>query len=294
MKHTKLDVPANPAWADELADQGYCIIPNVLPKATINNLAMDLSPSFEATPVSQGPFYGDGTKRFGGVLSRSEHAVSLIQCPQILSLVESALSPWCDYFQLNLTQGIEILPGSCAQPPHRDQDMWGGQKGLIEYLVNVMWPFTPYTKENGATIIWPESHKAQDMTLFPEDDPIYAEAGPGDAIVFLGSVQHSGGANTTKLSRRGLIVSYSLGWLKPYELQTLVYPPEIARHFSPELAALIGYRVHKPNLGHVHGACPSQLLLDKQNGLERAIDYLKPEHEMLIEMWRDDMLEVGA
>ena len=39
-----------------------------------------------------------------------------------------------------------------------------------------------------------------------------------------------------------MIVSYALGWLKPYENQWLAYPPEGARRFSRDLAALVGYR----------------------------------------------------
>ncbi|GLV23869.1 hypothetical protein TomTYG45_03110 [Sphingobium sp. TomTYG45] len=54
------------------------------------------------------------------------------------------LSPWCDRIQLNTTQAIAVHPGAPAQLPHRDQDMWRGPVGEIEYLVNVMWPLTPF------------------------------------------------------------------------------------------------------------------------------------------------------
>jgi Phytanoyl-CoA dioxygenase (PhyH) len=295
MKHEVISAAPSDAsvWVDRLNDQGFCIIPDLVAPDLVRDLAADLAPIFEATPVSVGPFYGDGTKRVGGLLNHSAHAAPFIQHPLILDIMDKVLGPWCDSYQLNLTQAIEILPGSPAQPPHRDQEMWGGEKGLVEYLVNVMWPFTPYTKDNGATLIWPGTHKSSDITEFPEVDPAYGEGDPGSAIVFLGSVQHSGGANTTSFSRRGMIVSYSLGWLKPYELQTLVYPPAIARTFSPALAKLIGYQMHRPNLGSVNGRCPSALLADDRHGGE-AIDYLKPEHEMLIRMWRDDLLDVGA
>jgi hypothetical protein len=57
-----------------------------------------------------------------------------------------------------------------------------------------------------------------------------------------------------------MIVSYCLGWLKPYENQRLTYPPEIAKTFSSELAALVGYRQRRPNFGYVDGRCPSMLL----------------------------------
>src|SRR3546814_4276017 len=52
-----------------------------------------------------------------------------------------------------------IHPGALAQYPHRDQDMWQGPKGEVEYLLNVIWPLSPFTAENGATRLWPHSHR---------------------------------------------------------------------------------------------------------------------------------------
>ncbi len=55
---------------------------------------------------------------------------------------------------------------------------------------------------------------------------------PGAALLFLGSTLHAGGPNRTSLPRRGIIISYCLGWLKPYELPWLAYPPDVARNFG--------------------------------------------------------------
>ena len=85
------------------------------------------------------------------------------------------------------------------------------------------------------------------------------------------------GGNASNDIRRGAIVSYCLGWLKPYENQWLAYPPHIARTFSPELAALVGYRQHRPNLGNYEGQCPSVLLEDKVPERLAATDALRPD-----------------
>ena len=90
----------------------------------------------------------------------------------------------------------------------------------------------------------------------------------------------------SRAPRRGVIVSYCLGWLKPFELQWLVYPPEVARHFSPELAALVGYAQHRPNLGNVEGQCPSVLLQDVVPAHLGAIDALRPDQQALAETYR--------
>ena len=188
-----------------------------------------------------------------------------------------ALGRFCDRLQLNLAQAIEIHPGALPQFPHRDQDMWRGEIGRMEYLVNVMWPLTPFTPENGATLIWPGSHGAGAIETEEPAAPIVAEARPGDAIVFLGSTLHGAGGNTGSAVRRGIIVSYCLGWLKPYENQWLAYPPDIARMFPPELAALVGYAQHRPNLGNFEGQCPSVLFGGYPADPLAAVDALRPD-----------------
>ena len=90
------------------------------------------------------------------------------------------------------------------------------------------------------------------------------------------------------------MISYSLGWLKPFELQWLVYPPQIARRFSPELAALVGYAQHRPNLGNVEGQCPSVLLSDQVPEHLPAIDALRPDQAEAAAMFvRSQMGELG-
>lgn len=280
------------AIATQLLDQGYSVVPDAMAIEAVASLADDLCPVFERTPLSKGAFYGSNTKRFHGLLARSDHMAAFVLQPVILEAVQSVLGSHCDNVQLNLTQAIEILPGGDAQPPHRDQDMWPVHSPGVEYLVNVMWPFTPYRASNGATILWPGSHRRQDEILIADDEAIAIEMDPGAALLFLGSTLHAGGQNRRPVPRRGMIVSYSLGWLKPYELPWLAYPPELARGFAPELAALAGYQAHRPNLGTYEGRCPSHLLSGGQDGLG-AIDVLRPEQEELIALYRSGMIHAG-
>jgi len=265
----------------ELAQSGYCVLRRALDPSVIAALAADLAPSFAATPMCQGVFYGNRTRRFGALLRRSRHAEALVRHCDVLAIAERMLLPWCERIALNLTQAVEIHPGAPPQFPHRDQDMWAGPKGSLEYLVNVMWPIDPFTEVNGGTRLWPGSHDDQDTAGLPEELAIVPEIGPGDALLFLGSTLHGGGGNRSTAPRRGVIVSYCLGWLKPFELQWLVYPPAVARSFSTELAALVGYAQHRPNLGNVEGQCPSVLLGDEVPEHLGAIDALRPDQDAM-------------
>ncbi|ATE65158.1 phytanoyl-CoA dioxygenase family protein [Rhizorhabdus dicambivorans] len=260
-----------------LKRDGYCVIPGAISADQVPCLNRDLDPRFEQTPFCDGDFYGRRTKRFGSLLKRSPHAAKLVMRPLVLAIAERMLGPWCDSINLNLTQAIEIHPGAAAQYPHRDQDMWQGPKGGLEYLLNVMWPLSPFTRDNGATRLWPGSHRSDPAAPPPDEPPLAIEMAPGSALLFLGSTLHGGGENISTSVRRGVIVSYCLGWLKPFENQWLAYPPAVARYFPPELAALVGYRQHRPNLGNVEGQCPSILLRGDIPDHLAATDALRPE-----------------
>lgn len=265
------------SWTNKLLSDGYCVIPGLLPPSIIDRLNQHLAEDFENTPFCSGGFYGERTKRFGRLLARSAIAAQLVQQELVLGIVRAVLSPWCDTIQLNLTQALALHPGAPPQLPHRDQDMWRGSVGEVEYLVNVMWPFTPYTADNGATIVWPQSHGAKALDPEPPTGELACELEPGSALLFLGSTLHGAGGNSSSEVRRGAIVSYCLGWLKPYENQWLAYPPSIARNFDPELAALVGYAQHRPNLGNFEGQCPSLLLNDEIPDRIGAVDALRPD-----------------
>lgn len=269
-------------WARCIRQDGYCIIPGLLPASLLSALEADLDPVFAQTPFGDGHFYGYRTKRFGSLLRRSPLAAELVLQPTVLGLAREMLGAACERIQLNVAQAIEIHPGEIEQFPHCDHDMWAGVKGQHEYLVNVMWPISRFTALNGATRIYPGTHQRQLQSLDDLDEPIVAECEPGSAICFLGSTVHGAGANRSQAARRGVVVGYSLGWLKPYENLWLSYPPEVARSFSPDLAELAGYAQHRPNLGNFEGQCPSILLRGGVPVFPRATDALRPDQEAAV------------
>jgi ectoine hydroxylase-related dioxygenase (phytanoyl-CoA dioxygenase family) len=281
-------------WHIELMYQGYSIIPDLVPADAIVALHDDLQDRLAQTPFCDGDFYGRRTKRFGSLLKRSHHAEALIAHPAILDIADRVLLPFCDRIQLNLTQCVQIHGGSDEQPPHRDQDMWGGPKGEMEYLINVIWPLSEFTADNGATVLWPRSHRRQEMKFLDRSEAMAADMRPGSALLFLGSTLHAGGANRTQAPRTGLIVSYSLGWLKPFENMWLVYPPDVARHFSRDLAELVGYAIHRPNLGNYEGQSPAVLLDGPPSEFLAARDALLPEHEALMAQLKQERIRAAA
>lgn len=269
-------------WLKELMAQGYCVIPQLLNPETLFALGSDLGDAFRTTPFGNGHFYGYRTKRFGSLLRRSTRAQEIVMEPTVLALAQAVLGCACDRIQLNVAQAIAIHPGELEQFPHCDQDMWAGVKGAHEYLLNVIWPLDPFTSENGATRIYPGTHRNPPRSFAELPEPVITQCEPGSAICFLGSTLHGAGPNRSAGVRRAVVVGYSLGWLKPYENMWLAYPPKVARTFSPELAALVGYAQHRPNLGNYEGQCPSVLLSPARRGPIGAVDALRPDQATML------------
>ena len=250
------------ALAAILQEHGFAIIPEALDRNRLEALRGELDGHFAQAEYCEGLFYGKRTKRFGRVLARSKQAQALALNPFALEPARAILGSACEDIQLNLTQAIEISPGSLSQAPHRDQDIWLGAEHPGEMMLNAMWALDDFTHENGATLVWPGTHRRREV-MFPETDGVAAVMPAGSLCLFLGSTIHNGGPNWSDRPRRGLVMSYCLGWLKPCENPWLSYPPEIAGTFTPELARLIGYRQDSPSLNNVDGRCPSELLRHK-------------------------------
>jgi hypothetical protein len=195
------------------------------------------------------------TKRMEGLVQKSDAVVEAILDPRYLAWAEASLE-WCGEIQLNAAQLIEIGPGEDAQVLHRDEGTWpeiaGGERQLV---VNCLLALCDFTEEVGATRVVVGSHS--DMTIDPYSlDPATASVPAlmkaGDALYYTGKAIHGGGANrTTDTWRRGISISFTLGWLKPEEAHTLSVTPERLRQLPRrirELCSFAGYHMLGPDM----------------------------------------------
>lgn len=273
----------------KLGTDGYLILENIIDENTVSRLSEELDIWFDQTPVCKGDFYGQGTTtRFGSLLSKAPTTQDIVLHSAIIPFLDEYLAPNCDWYQLSLTQAVRIHPGAAMQPVHKDELMWPHSKDC-EWMVNVIWAIDDFKEENGATRLWPAYTDNGGDFEYNMNDSIVAEMPKGSALVFLGSTRHCGGANISLAGRTAIIFSYALGWLKQNENQFLAYPPEIAMDFPKEIQDLIGYRIHKPNLGGYEYNCPSVLLKGNRPEALPAIDALPPHiQEILDDMKRED------
>ena len=243
-----------------LETDGCVVIEDVLDRRQVADLAAELAPHFDEAPNCAGDFYGYVTKRVSGLAAKSPTCRSMIIHPAILGVMDHFLLKGCRGYHLNLTQAIRIGPGEPPQVIHRDDLMFNFVHPEFEAMINTMWAVDDFTAENGATHVVPGSHKwPLDRQAQPHEE-VQGVMKRGSVLIWLGSLQHGGGANRTDRPRTGIVHSYSLGWLRQAEPQYLAVPIEVARTLPERLQRVLGYFVHEPNLGSLEGQDPIGLL----------------------------------
>ena len=66
----------------------------------------------------------------------------------------------------------------------------------------------------------------------------------GSVLYWMGGTLHGAGANVSDTWRFGVILTYSVGWVRQEENQYLSIAPETVGKLSPALQALTGREAH--------------------------------------------------
>lgn len=233
-----------------LKRDGALILTGVLSTDDLAQLNGEIAPYVEATENGRDNFTGAHTTRTGALVARSEKCRELVMHPTIIAAANEFLKPFCETIQLHLSQVIRIKPGQTPQQIHRDRWAWGTHLKFLEPQFNTIWAASDFTKENGATQVCPGSLDWADEHEVQSDEITYAEMPAGSVLIYTGGVFHGGGANVSNGDRVGINITYTLGWLRQEENQYLSCPPHIAKTFTPELQALIGYSMGGYAMGY--------------------------------------------
>jgi ectoine hydroxylase-related dioxygenase (phytanoyl-CoA dioxygenase family) len=193
--------------------------------------------------------------------------------PNVLPIVEKVLDPG---LLISSLSSIAIGPDETAQPIHSDDQLVPIPKPHPPIICNTMWAITDFTEANGATRLCPGTHLA-DHSPNPLEryDSIPADMPKGSVLVWVGSLWHGGGANTTATRRVGIAMNYCAGYIRQQENQQLGIPMETARRFSRRLQELCGYSIYNGLMGHIDKQHPGKLLLGSKDDAHLVWDYAK-------------------
>jgi ectoine hydroxylase-related dioxygenase (phytanoyl-CoA dioxygenase family) len=239
------------AVATHLRAHGYAIVDDVAEADLIDRFEREVQPFVERSAHGRDVYDGRRTRRTGALIARSPAGRELVMHPTVLATARAFLDHVTS-IQLHLTQLISIEPGETAQKLHRDQMAFDFYPFPPDYHVqcNTMWAITDFTADNGATHVVPGSSGVSDAVAasLPE---FQAEMRRGSVLFYEGKVVHGGGANRSDTTRRGLNITYAVGWVRQEENQFLACPPDVARTLDDDLLRLMGYQQGAFALGYV-------------------------------------------
>jgi ectoine hydroxylase-related dioxygenase (phytanoyl-CoA dioxygenase family) len=208
-----------------------------------------------------GWFWGHQTKRFTRIAAFAPSFAELIDNDFMHRWARRELKGG---YWLNTGQAMIVGPGQGAQFLHRDIAIWPfiEAAGLAapQAMVSILLALNDFTEDVGATRVIPGSHKWADFHRTPDPGETVSAVMPaGSAVLYLGKTVHAAGANTTADRwRRGLHMSFCLGWLTPEEASPLGVPWEVARAYPPRVQRMLGYA--SPH--RTEGAAPVNWLVD--------------------------------
>ncbi len=256
---------------DALREDGYVVLPGVLGSAEVEAMRSALAPYLEGRLFGRNDFEGTRSERVYALLAKDATLARLVEDPEILALVDELLPA---HYLLSAFLAINVHPGETAQAFHVD-DAAGGfpmPPPRPHQGVSVIWALEDFTPDNGATEVVPGSHRFGPAQLSPTDaQAVQVVMSAGSAVVFLGNLQHRGGAHRgsphDSLTRLGVTTQYCAPWMRQIENMVLAVPPMQVRELSSRVQSLLGYSVVLPGfMGYVDGVHPRRLLeLDRQD-----------------------------
>lgn len=237
--------------AAHLREWGYAIVDELADPDTMDRFQAEAAPFIDASDVGADQYDGQFTRRTGALVARCPTSRELVMHPTVVGTVTSFLDH-ASSVQLHLTQIISIEPGETAQKPHRDEMAFDLFPFPSDYhpQCNTMWALTDFTHENGGTHVVPGSSAVSDDagSAMPSGQVTMRR---GSVLFYDGKVLHGGGANTSTDVRRGVNITYAVGWVRQEENQYLACPPEVARTLDDELLKMMGYQEGAFALGYV-------------------------------------------
>lgn len=245
------DAPAA-ELARSLDEAGCVVVTDLLTSESRHAIRDELAPHMAKARVIEDDdptqFYPGRTRRVTAMLTRSPTVTDqLVAHPVSKRFCEIFLLPNSEFgYQLHVTAALEVGPGARAQELHREEDSFTFfSVPRPNLIVASMWAITEFRDDNGGTLLVPGSHKWPADRAAEQHEVVQAEMPAGSVLYWLGGTLHGAGANTSLDWRYGVILTYSLGWVRQEENQYLNVPPERLAKLSAEVRRIAGFDMYR-------------------------------------------------
>ena len=234
-----------------LEDAGCVVVTGLMNPGVRQSITDELAPHLAKARVIEDDdpkeFYPGRTRRVTALVTRSGTVTDqLIPHPISQKVCETSLLPNSEFgYQLHVTAALQVGPGARAQVLHREEDSFTffplPRPNLI---VASMWAITDFRSDNGATLLVPGSHRWPEDRVAARDEIVQAEMPAGSVLYWLGGLLHGAGPNSAPDWRYGVILTYSVGWVRQEENQYLDIPAERLAELSPVVKEMAGFNMY--------------------------------------------------
>lgn len=202
---------------------GWCVVDNVIPAEDVAGVRESVLASTLKHQRSDAPAQiGHRT----GLINYNQSFAPYLVTPHFLDVIEAALgSP----VRVSFTSAMINYSGNARGNLHADWPFNQHNAGhipapypdIVAHLTT-LWMLSPYTPENGATIIVPGSHRMEtnpsaDTCSHDENDPypteIQVSGSAGSVLVMDSRMWHAAGANRTEEARVAMAIRFAPWWL---------------------------------------------------------------------------------
>ncbi len=240
------DTPATEI-VEALGEAGCVVVTGIMDDALRETIKNELAPHMANARVIEEDdpkeFYPGHTRRVSALVARSPGITdNLIAHSLSQQICETHLRPNSEHgCQLHVTAALEVGPGAREQILHREEDPFSFfPLPRPNIIVASMWAISDFRADNGATLLVPGSHKwPADRTPEPHEI-VNAEMPAGSVLYWMGGLLHGAGENSSQDWRYGVILTYSLGWVRQEENQYLDLPRARIAELSPQVRRIVG------------------------------------------------------
>lgn len=258
----KIDSAQTQTQLQELAEQGYTLIPDFLGSDQLQQVNA-LYDTLLGSHQGRNDFEGARTERIYTLVARHRIFQDIAEDARVLALLDALFLP---NYLLTASQAIVIGPGETPQPWHSDDSFYTIPRPRPMISLSTIVAVEDFTGENGSTELIPGSHRWSDEQIAQTDEQkVQALATPmtmpaGAALVFSGTLLHRGGGNRSGGTRRAFSNQYCQPWARPQENFFLAIPPTAVAAMSARVQSLLGYSIHPPFMGQVSASHPLKAL----------------------------------
>jgi ectoine hydroxylase-related dioxygenase (phytanoyl-CoA dioxygenase family) len=205
------DAVLPPGAAEQLAEEGYMILPEVLDAKALALLRARVDALAEHIAREGTLAFGSDDVTLIDLVNKGPEFDRIWCNPLVLAAVASVIARplkllWCN--------SREPLAGGGAQNLHPD---WASPRrpGEVHHVCNSVWMLDDMSPANGATRLVPRSHRSVGLMkdhvadpLTPHPDEIVITAPAGSVLVFNSHCWHGGVRNVSGARRRALLAYY--------------------------------------------------------------------------------------